>query len=153
MPETVPTRRSFIGSAAAGAALLGPVALLGGCGTGGGSSSLTSVVDKLLGQASLSTKTESDVWESAIGQSFRFGGENGPVYASLTSVTAQPLFGDRPDDLRQKPLMLSFTLDAGYDTLGDEVYYLDRTMANESKLFMQRGTTANGRPELLALLN
>lgn len=153
MPNTESTRRSFIGTAAAGAAMLGPVALLGGCGTGGGSGTATGFIDKLVSQAVGSTKTETSIWESAIGQSFRIGSETGPIYASLTSVTAQPVQGDRPDDLRQQPLLLAFTLDAGYDALGDKLYFLDRTMANESQLFMQRGTTANGRPELLALLN
>ena len=67
-------------------------------------------------------------------------------------MTAQPV-GERPGELRQEPLLLSFTMDAGYDAVGDETYFLDRTMANASQLFMQRGTTANGRPELVALLN
>ncbi len=153
MPRTETSRRSFIGTAAAGAALMGPVALLGGCGAGGGSATGTSFVDMIVSQTIGSTQTEADVWKSAIGQSFRIGSATGPLYASLTSVTAQPPQGDRPDDLRQQPLLLSFTLDAGYDTVGDEMYYLDRTMANASRLFMQRGTTANGRPELVALLN
>lgn len=152
MPETEATRRSFISTAVAGAAVVVPLALLAGCGSGSASASGSSLLSLVTGQSSASAGSEADIWKGAIGQSFRIGTKTGPVYASLASVTAQPA-GLRPDDLRQEPLLLSFTMDAGYDVVGDETYFLDRTMANESKLFMQRGTTANGRPELVALLN
>jgi hypothetical protein len=152
MPMTKATRRSFISSAAAGVAVTGPLALLAGCGVGSGSTSGTSLLDMLTSQSSASAASEADVWTGAIGQAFRIGTDKGPVYASLTSVTAQAA-GDRPDTLRQQPLLLSFTLDAGYDVSPDGTFFLDRTMANVSQLYMQRGTTANGRPELIALLN
>lgn len=140
------TRRGFIEMAA----VLAPVAALGACSGGGGSSVISSLVSDT---SFASGKTESQIWQESVGKSFRIGGATGPIYASLTSVVAQPSGGTRPDEIRQEPLLLAFTLDAGYDTLGDESYFLDRTMGNESRLFMQRGTTANGRPELLALLN
>ena len=146
MAETHATRRSFIEMAS----VLAPIAVLGGCSGSGGSA----VVATLLNDTSFASgKTEAQIWLDSVGKSFRIGGATGPIYASLTSVVAQPSGGVRPADVRQDPLLLSFTLDAGYDTLGDETYFLDRTMGNESRLFMQRGTTANGRPELLALLN
>jgi hypothetical protein len=153
MPNSDTTRRSFISSAAKGAAVVAPIALLGGCGTGGGATSVATVLDKLLGQAPLSSKTEADVWQTAIGQSFRLGSDTGPVYASLTSVTAQSAGGDRPDELRQQPLLLSFTVDAGYRVPDEAMFQLDRSMASQWQLFMQRGTTANGAAELVALLN
>lgn len=152
MPESHASRRSFISTAVAGVAVAGPIALLGGCGSGTGTTSGTGLLGMLTGQSSASTATEADVWKNAIGQSFRIGTKTGPVFASLTSVTAQAA-GDRPDGLRQQPLLLSFALDAGYDVAGDETLFLDRTMANQSQLFMQRGTTANGGAELVALLN
>ncbi len=146
MADTQATRRGFIELAA----VLGPVAALAGC-SGSGASS---VVSGLIADTSFASgKTESQIWQDSVGKSFRIGGSTGPIYASLTSVVPQPSGGERPDEIRQEPLLLAFTLDAGYDTLGDETYFLDRTMGNESRLFMQRGTTANGRPELLALLN
>lgn len=146
MADTETTRRSFIQIAS----VLTPVAVLGGCSGSGGSS----VVATLMNDTSFSSgKTESQIWLDSVGKSFRIGGATGPIYASLTSVVAQPSGGLRPADIRQEPLLLAFTLDAGYDTRGDETYFLDRTMGNESRLFMQRGTTASGRPELLALLN
>lgn len=149
MAQTETSRRAFIGSAA----LLGPVALLSGCGSGGGASA-QSAISSLFGASTVASgQTETQIWQAAIGQTFRIRSAAGPIFASLTSVTAQPLFGERPDMLRQAPLLLSFTLDAGYDTTGDDLYFLDRTMGTESRLFMQRGTTATGRPELLALLN
>jgi hypothetical protein len=153
MPNRDTTRRSFIASAVQGAAIATPLALLGGCGSGSSAMSATGVLDKLLGQAPLSSKTEADIWQSAVGQSFRLGSDTGPVYVSLTSVTAQPTGGDRPDELRQQPLLLSFTVDAGYRVPEESVFQLDRTMASETRLFMQRGLTANGGPELVALLN
>jgi hypothetical protein len=152
MSEAAATRRSFISTAVTGAAVVVPLALLGGCGSGSGSASGSGLLSLLTGKSSASASSEADIWKSAVGQSFRIGTTTGPVYASLTSVIAQPA-GERPGDLRQEPLLLSFTLDAGYDAGGDETYFLDRMMANESRLFMQRGTSANGRPELLALLN
>ena len=146
MADNYTTRRGLIKMAS----VLTPVAVLGGC-SGGGASSVAAT---LLNDTSFASgKTESQIWLDSVGKSFRIGGATGPIYASLTSVVAQPSGGVRPVDVRQEPLLLSFTLDAGYDTLGDETYFLDRTMGNESRLFMQRGTTANGRPELLALLN
>jgi hypothetical protein len=152
MPTSQATRRSFMSSAVAGAALAGPLALLGGCGSGSGSTSGTGLLGVLTSQTSASTTSEADVWKGAIGQAFRIGTTTGPVYASLTSVTPQAA-GDRPDGLRQEPLLLSFALDAGYDVGAEGTYFLDRTMANQSQLFMQRGTTASGAPELIALLN
>ena len=152
MPESEATRRSFISTAISGAAVAVPLALLGGCGAGSGSASGSSLFSLITGQSSASLGTEADIWKGAIGQTFRIGSKTGPVFAALTSVTAQPA-GARPDNLRQEPLLLSFTLEAGYDAVGDETYFLDRTMANASTLFMQRGTTANGSPELIALLN
>jgi len=152
MAQTEASRRSFISSAAAGVVIAGPLALLGGCGSGSASGTSTGLLDMLTSQSSASTASEADVWNSAIGQSFRIGTDNGPVYASLTSVTAQPS-GARPADLRQAPLLLSFTLDAGYEIAGEGLFFLDRTMASSSQLFMQVGKAANGRPELNALLN
>ena len=146
MADGSTTRRGFIEFAS----VLAPVAVLGGCSGGGGSA----VVAALVNDTSFASgKTESQIWLDSVGKSFRIGGAAGPVYASLTSVVAQPSGGVRPDEIRQEPLLLSFTLDVGYDTRGDETYFLDRTMGNESRLFMQRGTIASGRPELLALLN
>jgi hypothetical protein len=152
MPQSHATRRSFISSAVAGAAIAGPLALLGGCGSGTGTTSGTSLLDMLTSQSSAVTTSEADTWKGAIGQAFRIGTDKGPVYASLTSVTPQPA-GNRPDSLRQEPLLLSFTLDAGYDVGAEGTFFLDRTMANASQLFMQPGKTANGGPELVALLN
>ncbi len=154
MPKTEATRRSFIGSATAGAALLGPLAVLAGCSGNGSAPSAGSGLLSLLGAAPISSaKTEAQIWQDAIGESFRIGGATGPIYASLASVTPQPSFSTRPDDLRQQSLVLSFVLDRGYDTTGDAIYFLDRTMGTEPRLFMQRGTDANGRVELVALLN
>ena len=154
MVKTQATRRSFIGSATAGAALLGPLAVLAGCSGGGSTASAGAGLLSLFGAEPISSaKTETQIWQDAVGEPFRIGGATGPLYASLASVTPQPSFGPRPDDLRQQSLVLSFVLDRGYDTTGDAIYFLDRTMGTEPRLFMQRGTDANGRAELVALLN
>jgi hypothetical protein len=152
MPKSEATRRSFISSAAAGVAIAGPLALLGGCGSGTGMTSGTSLLDMLTSKSSASTSSEADMWKGAVGQAFRIGTDKGPVYASLTSVTPQ-FAGDRPDSLRQEPLLLSFTLDAGYAVAAEGTFFLDRTMANVSQLFMQPGKAANGGTTLSALLN
>jgi hypothetical protein len=144
MTDPVATRRSFIGSAAA-LAPLGMLAACGGSGSGSGGS--------LFGATAIDMRPEPDIWTSAVGQVFNVAAPSGRISATLSSVAPQSPGGDRPEELRQTPIMLTFTLFPGYDTIGDEVYWLDRTMGTESRLFMQRATDANGRITLMALLN
>jgi hypothetical protein len=149
MAETHASRRTFIEMAA----VMVPVAALAGC-TGGNGGSIIGQISQAVGIEPLAAApSEQSIWQGAIGSSSRLGTSSGPVFATLGSVTAQPSGGERPDELRQQPLLLSFTIDAGYDPQVDDMFYLDRTMGTESRLFMQRGTDASGRPELVALLN
>lgn len=155
--EDQTSRRDVVKSLVAGAAALGPLAVLGACSENLGSSTALSVVPRLASasfvtQAATATLGELDYWSSAIGQTFRITGPEGPMTATLSAVTPLAIVGERPDELRAQPMIATFALARSERPLGDRIYALVQGRERESELFLQRGGTADA-PTLSALFN
>lgn len=157
MTEVETSRRALIKSAVAGAALCGPLALLAGCSGDAAPGNLLSVVPAKpatsFGATAIAAgSAEVDYWKTAVGQTFKITGPEGPMYAILSAVTPLPIEGDRPSDLRPQPMAATFTLDRGYRPIGDVLYAMVQGREAETQLFLQRGGTVEA-PTLTAQFN
>lgn len=156
MTEAETSRRELVQSALMGAVLIGPFGLLAGCrDDGAGATGLTVVPGKATSFGAAATaagKAEIDYWRAAIGSMFKVTGLEGPMFATLASVTPLAIRGKRPESLRVQPMVATFALDRGYKPVGDRLYSLVRGQESETRLFLQRAGTVEA-PTLIAQFN
>ncbi|MES2098167.1 MAG: hypothetical protein V4459_15550 [Pseudomonadota bacterium] len=133
-------------------ALAGTIAL-SACGEASPSSTSAAVSGgQTAGQQTLGTQIAGDataeiaLWKSFTGARFAAGGYN----LVLMAVDAQPVVGDRPEQLRRQPFIASFDV-VGGGMSGDRTYTMTGASLSPFNIFLSGDTSASAR--MYALFN
>ena len=136
MDAPTPTRRTFVCSATAVAALLWPLASAARHMSSDGAGT-----------------TEAERWSAAIGRTVRLSGAGGSMHGTLVEVVIERHDPARPAAVRPQAFWAHFTFDAADAPDGEAIYALDRPIAGHSELFLTRSPDQAGRAVLKALFN
>lgn len=116
MTQGVASRRDFIGTAIAGAAVVGPLAMISG-----------------------SAPDEFKAWSAVVGEPIWITGPDGARHGKIVAVRRLEAKGARPGHVRRDSFALQFELDHGADLAGDQLYAVARAGSVGTAMFLQRG--------------
>ena len=151
MADIVNTRRRFLGGAAIGAAVLGPLAFLLRA-----RAPIEAEADGIVVLPGYAAPFRSDPrelaqWQALVGNTLRLTGTAGLVTAALLEVVEHAA-DPRPTALRQRGFTALWALDTG-TTARDDLYRLDHPVLGATALFATAAGHRAGRPVLATVFN
>ena len=153
MPQHDTNRRTFIGGAAAGVAMIGGLSLFD-------SDDAVTLPNELRGVtvvpgtgriAPSSTQAALAVTDLPLGKPVTLVAEGGRASAAIFAVTPVATRGPRPAGVRRQPFNVYLAMDPAVAPAGNRIYSLAEPIAGLNDVFLSRGDDVGGKAILIAL--